>query len=315
MENLLEIITITLAFIAIILSIRNHRLQKIIANEEGVFRNPNLTIRIYDTVQSKRVHFTPEYFIIACNFSQNKIIEFPLKITLTNRGDKSVKECKLLLRYPKILRGDGLLEMEAKDKYSKEYAPKIIDDSNFQISQFEIRTITPKEELGFQDAITLSGSTSFNFDVDVVSKDGIPYTLGMKFDFFFGIDYTAYLEDAEPISGRIKIRVVDITNESIEEYIDSYNQQADEKYRANFESTFQHLMHCCKLKLKGKKTEKPIQLMTYDESKVKLIHEAIGRIPYETLNYYYGFEDVKGCIHIPEIKTALEFKQRNHSNR
>lgn len=315
MENLSIIITIIFAFIATILSIQNHRLQKIIANEEGVFRNPNLTISIYDRVKSKRVHFTPEYYIIACNFSQNKIIDFPLKITLTNRGDKSVKECKLLLRYPKILRGDGLFEMEAKDKYSEEHFPKIIDDFNFQISKFEIGTITPKEKLGFQDAIILAGSTSLNFDVDVVSKDGIPYTVGVKFNFNFVIDYIAYQEDAEPISGRIKFRVVDIANESIEDYIDSYNQQADEKYIANFENTFQHLMHCCNLKLKGKKTEKPIQLMTYDESKVKLIHEAIGRIPYENLNYYYGFEDVKGCIYIPGIKTATEFKQKNHSNR
>ena len=84
MKNLLEIITAILALIAIILSIDNHRLQKIIANEEGVFRNPNLTTSIYDTVQSKRIHFTPEYFILACDFSQNKMIEFPLNITLTN---------------------------------------------------------------------------------------------------------------------------------------------------------------------------------------------------------------------------------------
>lgn len=207
----------------------------------------------------------------------------------------------MLLRYPKIIRGGGFLELVPKYKCAQDCMPEIIDDSNFQISQFEIRTLAPKEKRGYQDAITLSGATSFNLDVDAVSKDGVPCTVGVKLDSFIGIDYIAYQDDAEPISGRIKIKIIDISNESLEDHIDSHNQHSDEKYKANFESTFQHLIYYCKLKFKGIKTEKPIQLITYDESKVELINEKICRIPYETLNYYYGMEDVKGCIYIPGI--------------
>lgn len=49
MTTIIEIIAIFFTLITIILAINNHKLQKIIAHEDGVFRNPNLKIGIYDT--------------------------------------------------------------------------------------------------------------------------------------------------------------------------------------------------------------------------------------------------------------------------
>jgi hypothetical protein len=299
MDNL-SIITIIFAVMAIILSFQNNRLQKKIAANQGVFRNPNLMISIYDSERSSRVHFIPEYFILACKISNKRILDFPLRITLNNNGDKSAKKCKLLLRYPKILRFNGLVEMQTKDNYSKERAPKLINDSNFQTAIFEIGTITPKEALVLHDAITISGATSHKMDVDVVSKDDIPYTVGVEFDWFFNIDYTVYQDNAEPISGRIKLKIVDISKQSLKGYFNYINKKNSEIYKDKVGNKINHILYCLKLKITGTKTEITIQLIVYDESQVE--HgEITDRIPYSAFKYYYGLEDVTGSIHIPKI--------------
>ncbi len=299
MDNL-SIITIIITFIAAILSFQNNRLQKIIAANQGVFLNPNLVISIYDSERNSKVHFIPEYFILACKISNERILDFPVKITLNNNGDKSVKECKLLLRYPKILRFNGLVEMQAKDNYSKERIPKLINDSNFQTAIFEIGTLTPKEAPDFYDAITISGASSHKMDVDVVSKDGIPYTVGVEFDWFFNIDYTVYQDDAEPISGRIKLKIVDISKQSLKEYFNYVNKKNAEMYKKKVGNNINHILYCLKLRITGKKTEIPIQLIVYDESQVEQ-GEITDRIPSSAIKYYYGLEDVTGSIHIPEL--------------
>jgi len=299
---IISIIAIILAFVAIILSFQNNKLQKIVATNQGVFRNPNLIISIYDSERSSRVHFIPEYFILACRISNNRILDFPLKITLNNDGDKSVKECKLLLRYPKLLRFDGRWEIKAEDNYSKERAPKLINDSNFQTAIFEIGTLTPKEGFVLNDAITIAGATSHKMDVDVVSKDGIPYTVGVEFDWIFNIDYTVYQDDAEPISGRIRLKVVDISKQSLEEYFNNVNKKNAKLYKKNVGGIINHILYYLKLKITGKKTEIPFQLIVYDELQVE-IGEITDRIPYSAFKYYYGFKDFTGSIHFHKIKS------------
>lgn len=160
--------------------------------------------------------------------------------------------------------------------------------------------MAPKQAIRFKEAFLI---TTINFDVDAVSKNGIPFTVGVEVnnDWFELIDYAIYRDDAEPISGRIGIHVVDISKQSLKDYINSYNEKAIECYDEKVRNLIQHISYCLKLELAGKITLKNIQLVVYDESQVKRHPKRVDRVPYEALTYYYGLEDVKGSIYISEI--------------
>ena len=300
-ENIWLIITTILAIIAIILSYRNNRLQKLIASKQGAFQSPNLTISIYDSEWRKKAHFTPRYFILAGKLSPKRILSFPLKITLTNKGDKSAKEIKMALRYHKRLRCGGLdiAKIKPADDYSKVNFPKFIEDSNFQIAVFEIGTLTPKQKFAINDVITITEATFHNFSVDAVSKDGVSLTIPVEVHWSNSIDYTIYQEDNEPISGSFNIAFVDTSKQSLKDYLNSYNKQMAEEYKKNVGNIIQQILHFLKLKFYGIKIEREIQLVVYDESMVKRYSKLpVDEVPAEALRYYFGLKDIKGRIHI-----------------
>ena len=175
-DNLWVIIPIILGIFSIIQTYRINSFQKIVAEKQGVFREPNVLFDAYDSKWREAAHFTPDYFILAGKLSPKRMLVFPLIITIKNTGNKSAKDISVTLRYLKNLRGGGLSvgKIEPGDDYSKKKFPRIHEISNFQIADFEIGTLTPQQSFSMKDIITPMEATSSKFDVDVVSKDGVP---------------------------------------------------------------------------------------------------------------------------------------------
>ena len=295
---LLGITTTILTVITIILSYQNNRLQKTISTEQGVFRKPSLTISIFNSERRKKSNFIPHYFIVAGKLPSKGFLSLPLIINVKNEGEKSAKEIKLALRYPKRLRGGGA-KIEPADDYSKERSPKYINDSNFQIALHEIGTLTPNEELIINDVITINEATFLKYNVDVVTKDNVPVIIPVEISWFNNIDYTIYQDDIVPISGSIKIFIVDTSKQSLEEYLLSYNKQRFEKYTEQIGNTIMQLLHYCKMELTGKQIEREIQFVLFDEINIKRdSKKPLYEVPIEYLKYKYGLEDISGAIHI-----------------
>lgn len=299
-NNIVFIITLVLSFITIYLTYKIFKLEKFTAIKKGAFRSPNLIFGTYNTDSRDQSDLIPDYFIVACKISQNAILQFPLKFSIRNKGDKSANKVKIALRFPKSLRAIGFLEldMENENNISKEYAPKLTEDFSYQTATYDIGTIHPEQGFRFEDWIFISNS---NFNVDSVSKNVNSSIVKFKKNWHESIDYAVYQEDAEPILSEIEIHFIDITEHSLKNILDCYNIEIVENYNKKVKNLIQHILYCRKLNSIGKKTLKNIQLITYDESKVKRYQKIIDQVPYKALIYYYGIEDVRGAISIPEI--------------
>ena len=296
-DNLWVIIPIILGIVTIIQTYRIYSFEKMVAEKQGVFREPNVLFDAYDTKWREANNFTPDYFILAGKLSPKRILSFPLIITIKNTGNKSAKDISLNLRYLKDLRGGGLkfTKMKPGDKRSKKKFPEIHETSNFQIADFEIGTLKPQQKFIMKDIITPMNETSSKFDVDVVSKDGIPFIVSGEIIWRHNIDYTIYQEDFEPISGRIQISFVDTSDQTLEEYLISYNEIMKDEYKKTVNKQKFNLF---KLKSNKQKELENIQFVIYDELMVnRNSKKPINEIPVDSLRFAYGLTDYSGSIY------------------
>lgn len=305
-DHLWVIIPIILGIFSIIQTYRINSFQKIVAEKQGIFREPNVLFNTYDSKWRESAHFTPDYFILAGKLSPKRMLVFPLIITIKNTGNKSAKDISVTLHYLKNLRGGGLKvgKIEPEDDYSKNKFPRIHEFSNFQIADFEIGTLTPQQSFTMKDIITPE-ATSSKFDVDVVSKDGVPLIVSGEIFWQYRIDYTIYQEDFEPISGSIGISFIDTSEQTLEEYLDSYNEKMKDEYRKRVNKQKFNLF---KLKSNKQTKLKKVQFVFYDESIVNRNSKVpIDEIPIEALRFDYGFTDYSGSIYKFPKKTELNY--------
>lgn len=304
-DNLLGIFAIVISCIALIQSYRFNKYRKKVDAQSGVFRKPNLIPSFYKTERGEKVDFKCDDFILFGKIPPNGGLILPLIITLTNIGDKSAKEIMFEIRYPKRLRGGGLqyTKILPGNDYSKKKSIVISEETNFQTVGLEIGTLAPKQELGISDFITITEATLYKRNIDAITKDGFQVTIPVEIQWSNRIDYTIYQDDDEPISGSLNIQFFDIFTQSLDDIIGSYNKQQMENYRKKFGNKFQQELHNLKVMLSRKKHIEKIQLVYYDESKVKHIKSAkhpdiiLENVPPEALMNVLCYIDMKGCIH------------------
>lgn len=290
--NIWVITSIILALFALVQGFIAYNFSKKTAEKQGVFRSPNILLRLYKSEIRDTYNFNK--ILIAAKIPKNGIIMFPLLITLINEGSKSGKDIQFVLRYHKQLRGGG--QENAKIEFNH-YNPKkysrVNDVSSFQFMEIDIGTLTPGQPFPIQDEITISTGTILKFDVDAVTKDGIPITASIETHFTHRIDYTIYQDDFKPISGSISLLIIDTSQQSLEEYITNENTRNKKPYdKLNLYQKF-------KLSHSPKKDGYIYQAVTYDESRIK--YEAnglIGRISVDDLKYSYYYKDAAGLMYL-----------------
>lgn len=297
MDMFLGVVTVLLTLVTILQTYRAHRFSQLVAAHQGVFRKPHLVIRLYDSKPSK-----PDYFILACRIRQGKILQLPLLLALKNQGDKSVDNVKLLLRYHNRLRAGGLQAVGLKYEGPKALKPELFEDANFQTSLFDLGTVTPKQDILISDYFTIAEATVIDLNVDAVTKNGVSIILPIHIAAFNVIDYTVYQDDADPISGRIKIAVIETDQKPLQESLSVLNQLRQKRYESQIGGRMRQILHWLGLKLSGKRTDQDALLISYEESDVVRRSDlAIDVVPRESLRFYSGFEDITGAIYIPSI--------------
>lgn len=297
---IISIFILACAILTSILSYKNYRL-----NKKNATKKPNLTLNIYDSESRRNVNFKTDYFIVAGNLSPERILRMPLIITLRNNGDKTAKNITMEMNYSKRLRGGGLAIAEIAPRgFSKENSPKVFENRHFQTVRFEIDFLTPEQPFDICDSITIPEETRLEGEVSCVSRDGVPFKMDYQLCWANRIDFTVYQDDYPPISGSFAIRFIDTSKQSLTDYLKSYNEQKEKEYReifgsrVKFDITVQEILHYLKLELSGKATIQGIQFVVFDESKVKHNSKvSVDEVPPEALKYFYGLEDIKGCIH------------------
>lgn len=265
---------------------KSYRLQKKIYNQ-GLLRTPNLIIKIYDSKLNS--NFKINDFIIAGKLSPKRILQLPLTITLTNNGNKSSKKIRMEMVYPKRLRGGGMGKV-IHEGFPKENPPKVFENRNFQTVMYEMDMLTPKQAFVAEEFITIMESTDYKRDVEAVTKDGVRVVVTTELYWANRIDYVIYQDDFEPISGSFAIRFVDTSNQSLKDYLNSYNEQIMKKHKEKIGK-----LHALKLFFYGEGETQMIQIIDYDKSKVK----QNSKMPIDevhSLTYSFGLKDGKGCI-------------------
>lgn len=294
-ENFWACISVILT---LFLGIQTLQSQKMIAEMQGVFKNHNIQLNLYrfgwrsiDADNS-----LPHNILIATRIPENGTILFPLLISLINDGDKSGKEILLLLRYPKTLHEPGLDIGKSIIKLNQNIKtnPRSWESHDFQSVEIDIGTLIPKRLFSFVDVISINNSTlSKQFDVDAVSKDGVPLKISGEYGFAYGIEYIISQDDSTPIAGLITIGILDTSQRSLVDYIHLENARKKKEYDKL--SLYQKI----KLLLNYKKMEmykrENLLVVTCDESKIQ--YEAkgqLGRISAKYLEYIYYYEDITG---------------------
>lgn len=283
-DNFLFFISLIIAIIAVIYSIKNHKFQTSLAEQQGVFQSPDIQLTAYQSVCRLN------NILIATKILKEGIILFPLSITLTNKGSKSGKEIHLRLQVHKNLSKCCKMSVTKYDP-NLEKNPTFSESSNFQFVDTHIGTLTPKDTFSFMYEIVIDGSTlNRRLNVDAVTKDGFPVKISVEYSLFHVIEYIISQDDSTPIEGLILIGIVDTSQMSLEDHINLENTRKEEEYsKLNLYKKFKLLMNY---------KERCMLAVTYDESKIK--YEAngqIGIISAKDLEYYYYSEDWIGRKH------------------
>lgn len=295
MGEVIGIISVALAIIVIIQAHRNHKFSKLVAAHQGVFRKPNLLVRIYGQ------KFLPDYFIFACNIHSKRTIFMPLLIGLHNIGNKSAEKVVIHIHSPKRLKG-GVKAEGLKIKAPKTVSYDVLEENNFIRTITEIGTIHPKQRCEIHDFFSIKEKTFLDFSVDAVSKNGTKMRTDIRVEYCNLIEYVIYFDDLEPIFGLIKILIIDTSEQSLKEFISLRNQRKKEKYREEIGNYIKQIFHFLKLKYIGKKTIQKFQLLRYDESKIIRHSDVpVDEVPIDAIRICDGFEDIQGCLCIPAL--------------
>lgn len=294
------IVSSILALITIYQSYRSNKLNRKIA-----LQSPDLLLGVYKPI--KNVSQNPDYIILSCKIPEKKFLLLPLKLNLTNAGEKSAEDIKIIIRCHKGICG-GFLPKDIFQFDAPGYARikhEIIDDGNFQLNTFFIDSLDP--HVTYQLNLPLSIAESTFFDIkDLETKDGFIIPV-MHVSVAHIIDYVIFYKDAKPVSGQIQIQVIDTSNQSLKDKLDSINKinVQDFKKKLGKPLWLKRILYYYKQKHRGEKTFKKLYLVSYDDDKVK-DHSPHDLLEVTSLWRREGFEDEAGEILIPFVTWLLE---------
>jgi hypothetical protein len=298
-EVILGAISVMLALVAIVQTYRINKFNTRAAHFKGTFKKPNIDFRIFSSPLSGTDAI--DHFILACHLPKGTALVFPLVTTVINLGDKSAKDVKLLLRYPKRLRGGGMVD-EIKYSGPDFIKSDILEDSNYQTTLITIGSLAPKQPIGVEDPIMITESSLIESSVSVTTSDKKTVSMSYRLTYFNLIDFTVYQEDEEPLSGRIKLLVINTAERPLQETLKIINEDYQKRYSERMGTGFRGTLNYFKLRLSGAQISKRVLLIFYDESTTKKQPDPkISEVPAEALKGYHGITDITGSLYIANI--------------
>jgi len=288
------------AIIAILQTFKNHKLQKEIAIKQGIFLKPKLIINInkYDP----KTH----YYILYGKLNPNRSLLIPYQIEIRNIGDKSINKVELNLRIHKRLHGE-LPPQALKYKGFGDAKSEIYEYSNFHLIRFDIETLNPEQGLQICDFLIIRSESILRFDSSFKTTDQSQIKLQTKLAYFNLIDYVVYSENQSPISGQVKLLVLNTTEKSLAETLEEYSELKSPDQSSSKKRIPRMLERVKKFFKVG--TAKRIAFISFDESElIKQKDSLIDEVPIKSITIKEGLELPNGSIWHPDVYHSIKTK-------
>lgn len=224
---LFGICTTVLAVIALVQRHKFNEYQKRVFVEQGTFKKPAINISLFgqdDIINA---------FIIAAPFEEKTIIwEIPLPIKITNVGDKTAKNIELLYRINKELcyGGQTPAPIIKKSGFKNAKVAQSKEDGPFISVIISLNDIHPGQSVVFPLRLSIRSDTIFPHDVNVTTKDGVNLIVKTWLNIAYPFDCVVCQEDYRPVNKRFSLQVIDISEETPEQFFSRYNKVLFKNY-------------------------------------------------------------------------------------
>lgn len=281
------------ALIAIYALIQRHRADKFarqIAENQGVFRKPNIEINPYSISDPKSADF-----IFAAPLFEGEIFEFPFQIDVRNTGEKTSEDVEVFIRTNKLLLYGGVLELTWDTAGPKRVKASKASESGPLITlSIQLESIHPSQIINLNGVLSIRSSTFIRRRVPVTTKDGVHLSVGYLFQYNYPMDIVVFQKDQQSVSKRLRIRIVDIAEETPMQFFEELNRDLIANSRDNTPSV--GLVGRLRRFFDGRNRLKHVTLLVVDQSKTELtvIGKGENKIGVRRANAATAYDGIEG---------------------
>lgn len=225
----LGILSIILGLVAIVQTYRANKFARKIAENEGAFEKPGLSISLFND-------HAIEEIIWAIPFPEDGVVQVPLVYGIANNRSKSaIRNIELIIRMTNELHGGNSPDYDVNVIDSlKEVKSRFVDVTkyvhNFLMS---IESLSPKQTMNYEDQVLFRGGTSAKSTITVKDKNDIPFEISFEVELAYAIDLILMADDIEPIRKQFRHKVVNTSKISLEDYFQKWTQNAQKQMGYN----------------------------------------------------------------------------------
>lgn len=218
-------IGIVISVFAFLQSRRSNKFTRNVAENQGVFKKPDLSISLFDMPDE-------DDFILALPLIPNLIVEMDLEYNIVNSGDASAKDVEVYIdNKSKDLRYHDNLQLTASGT-AKEF--KMVVDKDEEHTQSligSIQSLHPSQRLTIRDKITVKSPTFGKMKIPVTTKTGRTGSFELRYVFAYLFDFSIKYLDHPTIRRKIKLSIINTYPSSIKDFFDKYNSEIFDDYK------------------------------------------------------------------------------------
>jgi len=218
-----EIISMIIALIAVLIAYKEHRFARNMAEVEGKFKKPEISI----SYENRKI----EDVIWSFPIPREATIELPLRFQIKNNGEKSATNMELFIRLPKELLNNELYEENKILNEADGIKYRWMDENNYaKVLIVSIKQILPKQELNIIHYVNIKEATSFESNCITKSRDNVNLNVKINCEYAYWIALVLYQDNSEPISRSVVLSIIDTSENSIKNYFNEINSAIKKEY-------------------------------------------------------------------------------------
>jgi hypothetical protein len=224
MEDLIRVIAhywsaalaTVLALIAIWQSRRANTFAKLVAESEGAFDQPKLSIRLFGAADTRR-------FVILAPITPSPLL-FPLPLNVQNLGSATAADIQLLVRGNEDLLpySREWLEREQPDASGVVIASFYGKEDHVNTVMYRIAYLHPGVPVNIINTAILRQPTIFSADVPIKTADGMQGIVGYTVAFDYRLEVVVFRKDGAPLADVFHFSIFDTAKQSASEALESY---------------------------------------------------------------------------------------------
>ena len=187
-----------------------------VAEAQGAFAKPTIEIKLF---REEIVHL-----IIAAPLKKGRVLSFLLPFSIRNASDeKSARNLEAFIKMPRALLGDQTVIESTMKKVS---GAVVHETEYLQTLCVSFETLHAQQDCLMPIMATLAFETFAPLSIsDLVSKDGVRFSMGLRFAFELVIDFWVTQLDQKATAKSFGISVVDTSKTSVEDFLRDHNRR------------------------------------------------------------------------------------------